>query len=489
MGQWTQRPILWGGLGLTASAWLVSWVYPGAAHLGETMMWGSIALGSGLWWFRQTRKQPLDLSPDVQPLDRAGLEREFAAVERWLQQLTTEQSHLSQADTESVAAFKNQLETLRQVGDRTQLQLAIVGGNASGKTVLAQTLAQTAALQPADAPQIADVIDLPTAGLESTEALTPADLVVFLVNGDVTDSELTTMKRLQRDRHQLIVAFNKQDQYLPDERPLVLQQIRERVLGVVPAQDVVAIAAAPAPIKVRQHQADGTVQEHMEQPEADVAGLVQRLADMLQTSAAERVLATTYRQAVTLKTTIKTEVNRLRRDRALPQIEQAQWVAAGIAFATPVPSLDLLATASANAQLVMDLGQIYQQKLSFEQAKAIASTLAELMLKLGVVELASQSITPLLKSHAATFVAGGMVQGVSAAYLTRMAGLSLVEYFEEQEATNLAATGVQRDRLMQKLQAVFQANQRSAFLQTLVSQAIQRLKPATNAPQPDANPA
>lgn len=489
MGQWTQRPILWGGLGLTASAWLVSWVNPAAAHMGETMMWGAIALGSGMWWFRQKQKKPLDLSIETPVLDRAGLEKEFIAIDRWLQQLTTEKSHHSKANaSETLESFQKQLDALKVEGDRTQLRLAIVGGKASGKTVLATNLAQNTALKSAESAQVSEVIDLPTDALESADALTQTDLIVFLVNGDLTDSELATIKRLQGDRHHLILALNKQDQYLPDERPLVLQQIRERVLGIVPAQNVVAIAADPAAIKVRQHQADGTTQERMEQPEAELTALNQRLEEALKANAAERVLATTYRQTVALKAAIKTEVNRLRRDRALPQIEQAQWVAAGVAFATPVPSLDLLATASANAQLVMDLGTIYQQKLSLDQAKAIATALAELMLKLGVVELTSQAVTPLLKSHAATFVAGGMVQGASAAYLTRMAGLSLVEYFEEQEALGVTEPGVQRDRLMQKLQAVFQANQRSAFLQTLVNQAIQRLKPATNTNLPVANP-
>jgi len=36
-------------------------------------------------------------------------------------------------------------------------------------------------------------------------------------------------------------------------------------------EEVVGIAAFPAPVKVRQHQADGSVQEWMEQPETKTA--------------------------------------------------------------------------------------------------------------------------------------------------------------------------------------------------------------------------
>jgi uncharacterized protein len=190
------------------------------------------------------------------------------------------------------------------------------------------------------------------------------------------------------------------------------------------------------------------------------------------------VMATVWRQAKALKTEVIGEINRVRCDRSLPVIEQYQWIAAAAAFANPVPSLDLVATAAINAQLVLDLGAIYQQQFSIDQAKTTARTMASLIVKLGLVELSSQAIAPLLKSSALTYVAGGMLQGVSAAYLTRVAGLSLVAYFEEQSQTAKAGSGFQVDRLIQKLKAVFQDNQRIAFLQTLVKQGIERLIPA-----------
>ncbi|HEY9646398.1 MAG TPA: YcjF family protein, partial [Chroococcidiopsis sp.] len=178
---------------------------------------------------------------------------------------------------------------------------------------------------------------------------------------------------------------------------------------------------------------------------------------------------------------VQTALNRLRRDRALPLIEQAQWIAAAAAFANPVPSLDLVATAAINAQLVVDLGAIYQQSFSIEQGKVVAGNLAGQMVKLGLVEITSQAIAPLLKSHAVTYVAGGVMQGLSAAYLTRMAGLCLVEYFEERSLNPSASAPFQLDRLIQSLKAVFQANQRTAFLQTLVKQGLSRLVPDANA--------
>lgn len=211
--------------------------------------------------------------------------------------------------------------------------------------------------------------------------------------------------------------------------------------------------------------------------------LTDHLAQTLTQEGQQLVWATTNRAAVALKAGVKTVLNGVRRDRALPVIEQYQWIAAAAAFANPVPVLDLLTIAAINGQLVMDLGAMYQQKFSLQQAQTIAGTLGNLMLKLGLVELSTQTISGILKSNAITFVAGGAVQGVSAAYLTRLAGMSLIEYFQEQDASTTEAGSCNFDRLSQTLQRVFQQNQRVLFLQSFAKQAVERLLPKS--PQPE----
>lgn len=244
------------------------------------------------------------------------------------------------------------------------------------------------------------------------------------------------------------------------------------------AENVIGIAAAPSPVKVRQHQADGSAQEWMEQQAPDTKQLTQQLAQILAQSGQQLVWATTRRVAVDLKAEAKSVLNGVRRDRTLPVIEQYQWIAAAAAFANPVPALDILATAAINAQLVMELGGIYQQKFSLQQAQAVAGTMGSLMIKLGLVELSTKTISTVLKSNAITFVAGGVVQGLSAAYLTRLAGLSLIEYFQQQEAATNSETGLNLDKLGQTLQNVFQQNQQMAFMQAFVKQGVERLLPS-----------
>jgi hypothetical protein len=214
----------------------------------------------------------------------------------------------------------------------------------------------------------------------------------------------------------------------------------------------------------------------MEQRPPQTTQLTDRLATIVDREGQQLVWATTKRSALALIAEAKVGLNQVRSDRAMPVVEQYQWIAAAAAFANPVPALDLLATAAINAQLVVELGAIYQQKFSLQQAQAVAGTMGNLMLKLGLVELSTKAIGTVLKTNAITFVAGGVVQGVSAAYLTRLAGCSLIEYFQQQEV-DVSTDGLNLDRLGQTLQKVFQQNQQLAFLQGFVKQGVGRLLP------------
>lgn len=479
MGVKLRRPILVGGVGLSFSLLVLQSIHQSVDQLSEFSVIGIMALGICLWLFQhQTKNTSLQL--DKSPLERATVEKTIAQAEGVINQLQTE------AEDHDLTPLREKIAQLKVELERQEIHLAVTGGKAVGKTALMQVLPlgeqkpplclrETSALFTSNVDSTAD-----TAALSEVIA---TDLVLFVTNGDLTDTEFQILQQLTAAQR-LMLVLNKQDQYLPDERASVLLSLQQRMYPKLKAEDVVAIAAAPSPIKVRQHQADGTVQEWMEQPAPEVTQLTQQLSQILTAEGQQLVWATTNRKAIALKSEAKTVLNCVRRDRALPVIEQYQWIAAAAAFANPVPALDLLATAAINAQLVMDLGGIYQQKFSLQQAQTVAGTMGSLMLKLGLVELSSKAIGTVLKSNAITFVAGGAVQGISAAYLTRLAGVSLIEYFQEQEVATSADNKLNLEKLSQTLQKTFQQNQQQvAFLQTFVKQGVSRLVPQSSQPQ------
>jgi hypothetical protein len=462
-------------------------LHDSVGQLGEFGVLGAIALGGGLLLFQQRTSKEIELLPAASPLDRETVEKAIAQAESLINHLETEAENHP-----ALTPLRERLAQLTTELDRQEIQVAVTGGKGAGKTKLIQVLESSWLPQQAQHLRIKETPALFAGTDTDVQAETTAreialssDLVVFITTGDLTDSEFQTLQQLKAAQARILLVFNKQDQYVPTERAIVLQQLRQRMAGRLGAEDVVAIAASPSALKVRQHQSDASVQEWMEEQAPDVTALSARLSYIIAQEGQQRVLATTMRAAMALKAQVRAALNQVRRDRALPVIEQYQWIAAAAAFANPVPALDLLATAAISAQLISDLGEIYQQKFSLQQAQAGAKTLGSLMLKLGLVELSTQTIGSILKSHAFTYVAGGAVQGVSAAYLTRLAGLCLIEYFQEQEESENTESGraFNLERLGQKLQQVFSSNQRTAFLQGFVKQVVGRLLP--EAPQPE----
>lgn len=465
-----RKPILVGGITISLGLWALESFQHSIMEAGEVGIAGIIALGTGLWYLQKkvfAKKEAVAL---LTPLSREAVESAIASTLNLLSQLETE------APQKDITALKAQVAYLSEGLERKALQLAITGGKGVGKSTL-KGLLQEMSLE-----KVTEIVETEplfaygeTSKTSAKDVSFASDAVLFLVNGDCKESELKTLQELINAHSRVVLILNQQDRYIPEERAMILQQLQQRLQGLIAPNDIISLATAPAPVKVRQHQEDGTVKEWLEQPQADLTALQSRLTEILASESQSLVWATTWREAMQLKRQAKDILNEVRRDRALPIIEQYQWVAAAAAFANPVAALDLLATVAINGQMIVDLGEVYQQKFSLSQAQASAGALGKLMVKLGLVELSTQTVGGMLKSNAVTYVAGGAVQGVSAAYLTRVAGLSLIEYFQEQDPTVATATGFNLDALGQKLQNIFQQNSRTAFLQGFVQQATQKL--------------
>ena len=479
------QAIALGALGFSGAVWALDGV---TDVLGDWMP--AIVLGSGLAWLGlQAVNLPTGRMIRRKPVTIAGVKSAIIEAETVVNQVAIQLQELAvdepdrQESTQQAEALRSQLHEILTALKRDHLKFTILGSKGVGKTTLHEWLGvhwlQDDRLKDVSHKvQITDTRSILTTD-DDADTLTigkSADLVIFVVMGDLLDSELKILQQLNAAYRRSVIVLNKQDQYLPKEQIELLAKIRDRVSGMIAADDVIAIASQPRPIKVRQYQNDGSTKEWLEEPQPQVDELTRRLQTILLNDAQKLIIASSLGDAEALKVAAKAKLNEKRRTRALPMIERSQWVVAGTAFATPFPAIDLLATAAINGQMVADLSNLYQQKFSLDQAKTIAKTLSELMIKLGIVEISTQAIGALLKTNALTYMAGGAVQGVSGAYLTQIAGLALIEYWESDDRSSAdPAPAIQRDRLQTIIKTVFQQNQRSAFLQGFVTQAFDRI--------------
>jgi uncharacterized protein (DUF697 family) len=137
---------------------------------------------------------------------------------------------------------------------------------------------------------------------------------------------------------------------------------------------------------------------------------------------------TGQRQLASLHRQWQQELEQVRRARFSELQRRTQWVVAAGVMASPLPSVDLLAMAVANGLMLREMGAIWGTELKGEALQSAAQQLARAALAQGVVEWTSQALLGLAKLDAGSWLVAGVMQALSAAYLTRVVGRAMADW-------------------------------------------------------------
>ena len=107
--------------------------------------------------------------------------------------------------------------------------------------------------------------------------------------------------------------------------------------------------------------------------------------------------------------------------------QRSQWIVAAAVFAAPLPSLDLLLLGVVNGLMLKEMARLWDCPWNLERLRVAALELARASLAMGVVEWSSQALAGAAKLHGATWLVGGALQALSAAYLTRVVGHAMAD--------------------------------------------------------------
>ncbi|MDJ1176265.1 YcjF family protein [Roseofilum capinflatum] len=312
-----------------------------------------------------------------------------------------------------------------------------------------------------DTPGILEIGDAGSdRGQMARQLATQADLLLFVVDNDLRQSEYEPLQALAQIGKRSLLVFNKTDLYTDEDRERILSELRHRVQGLMSSGDVLAIAANP--------QAAVLPSGDLVVPDPIILPLIRRLAAVLRAEGEDLVADNILMQASALGEDARRILDTQRKRQADKTVEQFQWIGAGAIAVTPLPVVDLLATAAVNAQMVVELGRIYGCELNMERGRELALSLAKTLTSLGIVEGALKLVTTALQLNVATFIVGKAIQGVTAAYLTRIAGKSFIEYFrQDQDWGDGGITEV--------VQRQFKLNKRDEFVKAFIQDAIERV--------------
>ncbi|HIK50908.1 MAG TPA: DUF697 domain-containing protein [Oscillatoriales cyanobacterium M59_W2019_021] len=289
---------------------------------------------------------------------------------------------------------------------------------------------------------------------------TEADLLLFVVDNDLLASEYEPIRVLAEMGKRSIVVLNKTDLYAAVDVEAILGRLRSRLKAFVPPSDVVAIAANPRSVRLETGE---TLT-----PDPDILPLIRRIVAVLRAEGedliADNILLQSYRLGEKARQLIDAQQYR----QAMKIVDRFQWIGAGVIAATPLPGVDLLATVAVNAQMIVEIGKVYGCEIDAERGRELALSLGKTLASLGVVKGAVQLIASALQFHLGTLVVGKAIQGVTAAYLTRIAGKSFIEYFRrDRDWGDGGITEVVRQQ--------FQLTRKEEFMKAFVKDAIARV--------------
>lgn len=437
--------------------------------------------------FGRSRSTPRRPPPEVPEVKTEAAQSNLEAIRQQVAQIQDEVAR--QALLEQSAQIEASLT-------RGELLVVVFGTGAAGKTSLVNALigrivgrvdapmgtteaGETYRLKLKGLPRRILITDTPgilEAGIAGTEReklarelATEADLLLFVVDNDLRQSEYRPLRMLAQIGKRSLLVLNKIDLYGASDREAIVARLRQRVRDFIPPSDVIAIAANPQPVTVKSGE---TLV-----PEPEVLPLMRRLAAVLRAEGEDLIADNILLQSQRLGEQARELLDAQQQKQAEKIVERYQWIGAGAIAVTPLPVVDLLATVAVNAQMVVEIGRVYGCELNMERGRELALSLGKTIAGLGIVKGAIELLSIPLQFNVTTYLAGKAIQGVTAAYLTRIAGKSFIEYFR-------------RDRdwgdggMTEVVQQQFQLNRKDEFVKEFIQQALAKVvKPLEAAPE------
>jgi GTPase len=325
---------------------------------------------------------------------------------------------------------RREIERFIEKLERSELHIAIFGRVSVGKSSLGNALlgqstfrvsplhGETTHAQSAPLPAIAGhpIVLIDTPGIDeiagerreklALDAARAADLVIVVVDADLTRSEFEAIHALHALNRPLLIALNKVDRYAPTERAQLLERLRESLGALLPPERVLTIAARPAVQKLIVVDANGRETDSERTPPPDLRSLNTAIERIVQFDGDQMKALSAGLYAAEVSDDIARRLIELKSNLGRALIRNYA-LGKGVAVAlTPVPLADLAAAAASDVALIVHLSKLYGLPMTRTEALNFVGTVAaQLALLFGA----------LWGVHAASSVLKGLTGGLSTA--------------------------------------------------------------------------
>lgn len=244
-----------------------------------------------------------------------------------------------------------------------------------------------------------------------------ADLILFVVAGDITRTEYLALSELRQAQKPLILVFNKIDLYPEQDREAIYQQLQElgtgtprdrRLQKMLSPEEIVRVAAEPSPIQVRVELPDGTVSYEWETLPPQVDELQQAILRILNREGRSLLALNALFQARTAQVSIAQKTMAQRKTEAEDLIWRfAKYKALAVAL-NPIGILDILGGTVADLALIRSLSRLYGLPMTSYEAGKLWRKILISSGGLLLGELGSSALLGMGKSASAVASIGGV---------------------------------------------------------------------------------
>ena len=460
-----------------ALVYLPNWImtnYGRALALGS--VWGTLylfvvglgailLLGSAFWtvwklWGASLLKKRRRLRRDKNPSElsmgqrQAEIDENIAQVEKLA------------ADAEDGSNLKGQLDPLLQEIEEKReaqtLEIVAFGTISSGKSSVLNLLAgrevfatdvrggTTVTRNEIPWPGIDKVTLVDTPGIGevdgadhvniAAESAKDADAVLVVVDGPLRESEHNLLERLGEMEKRVVICLNKSDWYSESDREKLVGQMFEQTGEFVRKEDIVCIQAQDGHRVRRKIKSDGTEVEETVTVEANIDPLAERMIQIVNRDGKDLLMANLLLQSRGLIEKARGRVKESIDRKAWAVVDKYMWGAGGVAALSPFPVVDLVAGSAISTKMIIDLAEVYQQKVDLDTASMWLSEMGKNLIGVLGAQGATVAVSAIVASLIKTIpfagtIAGGVLQGAVQALITKWIGSVFIEYFRNEMQT------------------------------------------------------
>ncbi len=282
-----------------------------------------------------------------------------------------------------------------------------------------------------DTPGLNEVAGATRADMARTAA-TQADLVLFVTDSDLNETEYSALEDLAAAHKPLLLVLNKTDLYRPAELEQLLELFKgPRLAEIIDPQNIITTQADPREIEYVLEGTDGSAKSEWRKPAPQIEDLKLKILEVLEADGKSLIALNAAMFAADKSDRMAALRVKMREDRAAKTI----WgysVSKALAVALSPPAVDVLGGSMVDATMVVTLGRIYGIHITTTNARALVTSIFKaagwMMLSEAAVTYASSLFKALTVGYGSVVTA--LPQGAAAGYGSYIVGQAARYYFQ-----------------------------------------------------------